>query len=280
MKDGAEPPSSSYPPPAKRFGQNFLIDKRVVDRIIDAFHPQAGETVVEIGPGRGALTTSLLSVPVKVVAVELDRQLIPILESEFGRYENFKLVTSDALQVNFCEEILPATKARIVANLPYNIATALLQRLIGQRQCLSEMVLMLQREVVDRMLAPSCSRERGYLSVLMQAYADIEKLFDVPPTAFRPVPKIISTVIRLRFRTQLVFNEAEENILWEIVSAGFAQRRKTILNNLRAAPPPLGRRIKENGGASIVLCRAEVDLQRRAETLELNEWVRIAQTLT
>lgn len=279
MKDGAESSGSSYPSPSKRFGQNFLIDTRVVDRIIASFQPERGETVIEIGPGRGALTAKLLSVPVLVVAVELDRQLIPILEEQFGSDENFRLIAKDALQANFCDEILPASQARIVANLPYNISTAVLQRLIGQRQCLSEMVLMLQREVVDRILAPASSSERGYLSVFVQAYTETEKLFDVPPTAFRPVPKVTSTVIRLRFRTHLMFNESHEKVLWEVVSAGFAQRRKTMLNNLRSAPPQLAKRIKENGGASIVLCRAEVDLQRRAETLEIEEWVRIAAAL-
>lgn len=280
MKDGAESPgSSSYPSPSKRFGQNFLIDTRVVDRIISSFQLERGETVIEIGPGRGALTAKLLSVPVRVVAIELDRQLIPILEEQFGSDENFRLIAKDALQTDFCDEILPATQAKIVANLPYNISTAVLQRLIGQRQCLSEMVLMLQREVVDRILAPTSSSERGYLSVFVQAYTETERLFDVPPTAFRPVPKVISTVIRLRFRTHLMFDEKQEKVLWEVVSAGFAQRRKTILNNLRSAPPQLAKRIKENGGASIVLCRAEVDLQRRAETLEIEEWVRIAAAL-
>jgi 16S rRNA (adenine1518-N6/adenine1519-N6)-dimethyltransferase len=279
MNDGGESTGSSYPSPAKRFGQNFLIDTRVVDRIISSFQLERGGTVIEIGPGRGALTAKLLSVPVRVVAIELDRQLIPILEEQFGKDGNFKLIEKDALQTNFCDEILPATQARIVANLPYNISTAILQRLIRQRHCLSEMVLMLQREVVDRILAPTSSSERGYLSVLVQAYTEIEKLFDVPPTAFRPVPKVISTVIRLRFRTQLMFDERRERVLWEVVSAGFAQKRKTILNNLRSAPPLLAKRIKENGGASIVLCRAEVDLQRRAETLEIDEWVRIAAAM-
>ena len=280
MKDGPERDrGSSFPPPAKRFGQHFLIDNRITERIIAELQPRAGETVIEIGPGRGALTGKLLAVPVRVVAVELDRQLIPILKEQFGNDENFKLVAGDALTTDFCSEISPAARARVAANLPYNIATAVLQRLIEQRNCLSEMVLMLQREVVERITADPGSSERGYLSVLMQAYTETEKLFDVSPGAFRPPPKVISSVIRVQFRTQPLFNEKEEEVLWQVVSAGFAQRRKTILNNLRAAPEKLARRIKENGGASIILCRADVELQRRAETLELSEWMRIVRAL-
>jgi 16S rRNA (adenine1518-N6/adenine1519-N6)-dimethyltransferase len=281
MKKVPEPPrgSSALPPPSKRFGQHFLTDKRIIDRIVSAVHPRPGETVIEIGPGRGALTAKLLDVPVSVVAVELDRKLIPLLEQQFGENHLFKLVAKDALQTDFCTEILPATTARVAANLPYNISTAILQRLIEQRSCLSEMVLMLQREVVERITAQAGSSDRGYLSVLMEAYTDTEKLFDVSPRSFRPPPKVMSSVIRVTFRKPLSLSEQQESLLWDVVSVGFAQRRKTILNNLRAAPAKLSGRIKENGGASIVLCRAEVDLQRRAETLKLEEWVRIAEVL-
>jgi 16S rRNA (adenine1518-N6/adenine1519-N6)-dimethyltransferase len=167
----------------------------------------------------------------------------------------------------------------VVANLPYNIATAVLQRLIEQRACLTELILMLQREVVDRIIAPPGSAERGYLSVFIEAYCETEKLFDVAPNSFRPAPKVWSTVVRLKLRPKIDFDPQEEKLLWQIVSAGFAQRRKTILNNLRSAPSPLQERLRAHGGASIVLCRAEVELQRRAETLALNEWTRIVRAL-
>lgn len=281
MAKRSQPPdhASCLPRPSKRFGQHFLTDNRIIERIINTFSPQPGETVIEIGPGRGALTASLLSVPVRVVAVELDRNLIPVLQDRFGAETNFKLVANDALQTDFCKEIRPAKTARVAANLPYNISTAVLQRLIEQRACLSDMVLMLQREVVERITAPAGSSERGYLSVLMEAYTETEKLFDVAPGAFRPPPKVVSSVIHVRFRQQLPFKAEQEKVLWDLVSAGFAQKRKTILNNLRSAPPPLSARINKNGGASIVLCRAGVELQRRAETLHVEEWVRIADAL-
>jgi 16S rRNA (adenine1518-N6/adenine1519-N6)-dimethyltransferase len=214
-----------------------------------------------------------------LVAIEFDRNLIPLLTEKFGGKENFKLVESDALVTDICDVISPATHARIVANLPYNIATAILQRLIEQRSCLSEMVLMLQKEVAERITAQPGSSERGYLSVFVQAYCDTERLFDVAPGSFRPAPKVWSSVLRLTLRPQLAADMKDDKLLWRVVSAGFAQRRKTILNNLRNAPSPLQEIVKSHGGASIVLCQAEVDLQRRAETLTLEEWARISRAL-
>ena len=272
-------PSSTLHRPSRRFGQNFLTDKSTIKRIIDALNPQADETIVEIGPGGGALTASLIERASHLIAIEFDRNLIPVLEDAFGTKENFKLVQSDALVTDICAEIRPAATARVVANLPYNIATAVLQRLIEQRACLAELVLMLQREVVDRITAPPDSADRGYLSVFVEAYCETEKLFDVAPASFRPAPKVWSTVVRLWLRSRIAVEVKDERLLWQVVSAGFAQRRKTILNNLRSAPAPLQEKLKAHGGASIVLCRAEVDLKRRAETLALDEWGRIVRAL-
>ena len=272
-------PSSTLHRPSRRFGQNFLTDKSIIKRIIEALNPQVDETIVEIGPGRGALTASLIERAGHLIAIEFDRNLIPVLEDTFGTKENFKLVQSDALITDICAEIRPAATARVVANLPYNIATAVLQRLIEQRACLKELVLMLQREVVDRITAPPDSADRGYLSVFVEAYCETEKLFDVAPASFRPAPKVWSTVVRLWLRSKIAIEVKDERLLWQVVSAGFAQRRKTILNNLRSAPAPLQEKLKAHGGASIVLCRAEVDLKRRAETLALDEWGRIVRAL-
>ncbi|HBB86603.1 MAG TPA: ribosomal RNA small subunit methyltransferase A [Blastocatellia bacterium] len=272
-------PSAPGHRPSKRFGQNFLTDKSIIKRIIAALNPLPGETIVEIGAGRGALTAPLIERAGQLVAIEFDRNLIPILVDAFGAQENFKLVQTDALIADICAEIRPATTARVVANLPYNIATAVLQRLIEQRACLTELILMLQKEVVDRIIAPPGSGERGYLSVFVEAYCETEKLFDVGPASFRPAPKVWSTVVRLKLRPKIGLDLQEEKLLWQVVSAGFAQRRKTILNNLRSAPSPLQDRLKAHGGASIVLCRAEVELQRRAETLALDEWTRIVRAL-
>ena len=272
-------PSAPTHRPSKRFGQNFLVNQGVIQRIVAALDPRPDETIIEIGPGKGALTIPLVDRGCRVVAVEFDRNLVPKLEALSGARQNFSLVHADALATDFCDIIQPANTARVVANLPYNISTAILQRLIEQRRCISEMVLMLQREVVDRITAPPGSAERGYLSVLVEAYCETEKLFDVAPGSFRPVPKVLSSVVRVIPRREIAVELKEEKLLWQIVSAGFAQRRKTILNNLRNAPAPLQETVKNNGGASIVLCRAEVELQRRAETLSLEEWVRIARAM-
>jgi 16S rRNA (adenine1518-N6/adenine1519-N6)-dimethyltransferase len=264
--------------PSKRFGQHFLADKRIIQRIVDALAPRSDETIVEIGPGTGALTSRLVERAGRVVAVEFDNKLTPLLNEQFGALPNFKLVMADALATDFCNEILPARQARLVANLPYNISTAILQRLIEQRGCLGEMVVMLQREVVERMTAPAGSSERGYLSVLIEAYCETEKLFDVAPGAFHPPPKVWSSVVRLRFRKG-VFTDKNADLFWETVSAGFSQKRKTILNNLRSATGRLAQVLQKNGGASIVLCKAGVELQRRAETLSVAEWNRIVNAL-
>ncbi len=272
-------PSSLMHHPSKRLGQNFLVDKRVIERIVNALQPRPNETIIEIGPGQGALTGLLLETTGHLVAVEFDRNLIPILEDRFGSKSNFTLVQSDALTTDFCDAIQPATQARVVANLPYNIATAILQRLIEQRYCMTEMILMLQKEVVDRITALPGTKERGFLSVLVEAYCESERLFDVGPGSFRPAPKIWSSVIRLTPRPVLGLAVKDEKLLWQVVSAGFAQRRKTILNNLRSSPSPLQEKVKSHGGASIVLCQAEVDLQRRGETLTLDEWTRIARVI-
>ena len=264
------------PHPLKRLGQHFLKDPRTVQRIVDALDPKPDETIVEIGPGTGALTAALLERAARVVAVEFDEKLEPLLRERFADNANFKLVMGDALTTDFCAEIQPAPRARLAANLPYNISTAILQRLISQRECLTEMVVMLQREVVERVLAPAGSSERGYLSVLIEAYADSEKLFDVAPGSFRPPPKVWSSVMRLTFTPRAITNE---DLFWETVSAGFAQKRKTILNNLRHASGHLQDVLQRNGGASIVLCKAEVELQRRAETLTIDEWSRIVAAM-
>lgn len=278
----AGPSSSSSPllPRAKKgLGQNFLSDERVITRIVEAFAPKDDETVVEIGPGLGALTARLIESTGRVVAIEFDRELVPLLEEKFGAHRNFSLVEADALAVDFCALIRPDRRARVVANLPYYISTAILQKLIEERACLTEMVLMLQREVVERITAPPSSSERGYLSVLVEAYCEAQALFDVAPASFRPQPKVWSTVVRLGLRERMKVEVYDERLLWQVVSTGFAQRRKTILNNLRSAPAALRERIKALGGESKVLEAATIEGVRRAETLTLEEWARLARAI-
>lgn len=264
----------------KSLGQNFLVDEGVVSRIVEAFNPRPDETVVEIGPGRGALTARLVERAGRVVAVEFDRDLAELLRGRFRGRANFTLVEADALETDFCAAVAPSPSGRVVANLPYNVSTAILQRLIAQRGCCPEMVLMLQREVVERITAPPGSGERGYLSVLVEAYCEAEPLFDVAPGAFRPVPKVWSTVARLRARASAPFEVGDEESLWKLVGAGFAQRRKTIFNNLRGAPPELRALVEARGGAFALLEGARIEPARRAETLTLEEWARLSLVLS
>ena len=279
MSDEAADSSFLTHRPTKRLGQNFLKDTNVIKKIIEAFSPRADETVIEIGPGKGALTAELVERAGRVLAIEFDKTLAPLLAERFASHDNFRVLRADALTTDLCAEIQPARSARLIANLPYNISTAILQRLIAQRVCLEEMVLMLQKEVVDRIQARVGSSERGYLSVLVEAYCEIEKLFDVAPGSFQPRPKVWSTVVRLRIRPRLAVEVKNEGVLWALVSAGFRQKRKTILNNLRDAQGTLQELIKHNGGASIVVCKAGVELQRRAESLTLEEWGRIVRAM-
>jgi len=265
--------------PKRRFGQNFLVDRNVVDRIIAAVNPQPDQTIIEIGPGRGALTSLLIEKAKSVVAIEFDRDLVAQLRAKFSASPKLELIEADALTIDFCATLQTAEQARVVANLPYNIATAILQRLIEQRRCLTDMTLMLQREVVDRITAKAGSSERGYLSVFVEAYCETEKLFDVAPQAFRPAPKVWSTVVNLRMRKNIAADVKDEKLFWQVVSAGFAHPRKTILNNLREAPEVIQELLKKRGSASIVLCEAGIPPLRRAETLALEEWALLVNAM-
>jgi len=259
----------------KSLGQNFLVDQKYIDKIISALNPNKDETIMEIGAGRGALTEKLIEKAGEVIAIELDRNLIPVLESKFGKDENFILLEEDALKINF-KEILStrhsALSTKLVANLPYYISTAILQRIIEQSEIFSEIILMLQREVVERITAEAGNKERGFLTVLVEAEFSASKLFDVPPTAFAPVPKVWSSVVRLTTKDNRSDKIINKNLFREIVSLGFMQKRKTILNNLKNASGILSERFENKGGIVQVLERLNIEPIRRAETLTAAEW--------
>lgn len=240
----------------KSLGQNFLRDAAVARRIVNALDLSAADTVVEIGPGTGALTEYLIESGANVIAVEFDRDLIPELQRKFSAAKNFHLVHADALHLALA--YLSDDKVKIAANLPYNIATPILQRLAGGRENIAALVLMFQREVVERIIAAPGTKPRGYLSVVAQNAFEAERLFDVPPSAFSPVPKVWSSVVRLTPRAKA----ADETEFLRLVSLAFAHKRKTLLNNLKADIPD----------ASDTLVAAGIDASRRAETLTLEEW--------
>jgi 16S rRNA (adenine1518-N6/adenine1519-N6)-dimethyltransferase len=261
----------------KSFGQNFLVDDNYIDKIIAALSPQSGENVVEIGPGRGALTEKLLETGAVVTAIELERDMLAFLSGKFKDAANFNLVEGDALKVDFADLIKTEnthSKIKLVANLPYYISTAILQKLIEKRAAFSEMILMFQLEVVERVTARPGNKERGFLTVFVEAFLESDKLFEVPPSAFRPEPKVRSAVVRLVPKEETAIGD--EKLFRELISAGFAQKRKTILNNLKNAPPELRARFD----AEELLRKAGIESLRRAETLTLNEWIQIVHALT
>ena len=265
-------PEHTRPFAKKSLGQNFLTDPSIINRILDAVAPSPKDTIIEIGPGQGALTEKLVESGAEVIAIELDRNLVPYLSETFATRSNVHVVEGNALDVNL-ETILFASgrptdgKARVVANLPYYISTAILQRLSEQRHLFSGLVLMFQREVAARITAKPGNSERGFLTVVVEAFFEVEKLFDVPPTAFRPVPKVWSSVVRLIPQTNLSF---DESAFRNIVSTAFAQKRKTILNNLKAS----------FSDPESWLAKAGIDTKRRAESLSLEEWVKLTESIS
>jgi len=260
----------------RSFGQNFLVDKNYIQKIISVVDPTLEDTIVEIGPGRGALTERLVERAGHVVAIELDRDMVTVLNARFSSRANFELLMTDALEVDFAKLSRQAgKKLKLVANLPYYISTAILQRLVEQREAFSSMVLMFQREVVDRITAEPGSRDRGYLSVLVQAFIDCRRLFDVPPAAFRPQPKVWSSVAMFTPRSNEPAWLADKFKL--VVGAGFGQKRKTLNNNFRSAAKSLN---IHPATIADLLRDCDIDPTRRAETLTLEEWARLALKLS
>ena len=256
-------------PFAKRsLGQNYLVDSNFINRITAALDLKGADTVIEIGPGRGAITEMLVESGARVIAIELDRELVPMLRERFSASENFTVVEADATKVDFEEliSVIPHSavrtphSAKLVANLPYYISTPILQHLSTQRHLFESLVLMFQKEVVDRITAKPGDSDRGFLTVLVEAAFEVEKLFDVPPNAFRPVPKVTSSVARFVPKPLVI---DDEDAFRDLISTAFEQKRKTILNNLKSDYPD----------AKDDLERAAIDHQRRAETLTLDEWL-------
>ncbi len=252
--------------PKKRFGQHFLHDRGVVQRILDAFDPQPDETLVEIGPGPGALTRPLLERCARLHVVELDRDLVARLRAEFAP-EHLVVHEADALKVDFCALTPPGGKLRLLGNLPYNISTPLLFHLLDQERCIHDMLFMLQREVVDRMAAAPGGKDYGRLSVMIQWRLRVEKLFNVRPGAFTPPPKVDSSVVRLVPHAQPPVHVHDADAFARVVQAAFAQRRKTLRNNLKGLL------------AAGALEALDIDPQRRAETLTLAEFVALANVM-
>lgn len=218
--------------PRKRFGQNFLHDASVIQRIISVIQPVAGQPVVEIGPGEGALTQELLPIVGHLDVVELDRDLIPHLQKTLGDKGELIIHQADALKFDFSSLSPGKHQLRVVGNLPYNISTPLLFHLLDMSEYIKDMHFMLQKEVVERITAVPGTKSYGRLSVMMNFYCQSELLFLVKPDSFRPPPKVDSAIVRLIPHNQPpVVVDPEQ--LSALVSRAFAQRRKTLRNNLK-----------------------------------------------
>ncbi len=268
----------------KSLGQNFLVDSRVAARIIDAVSPLPTDIVIEVGPGRGELTRALVGRSGFVIAVEIDRRLIDDLRSSLPR-EKFTVVEADALKIKWSDlaelaeveverfqgSVVPASakrRVRVVANLPYYISTPIIERLVRARRIIYDMTLMLQNEVADRITSEPGCKEYGSLSVMVQCYCIATKLFEVSPSAFKPAPKVRSAVVRLVVRERAAVEVDDEDRFFALVRAAFAQRRKTIANNLKAFAGAIGL----STSIEVALGRARIDARRRAETISIEEF--------
>ncbi|WP_438971202.1 16S rRNA (adenine(1518)-N(6)/adenine(1519)-N(6))-dimethyltransferase RsmA [Methylophaga sp.] len=223
---------SQYPRARKRFGQNFLHDEGVVESILAAISPEKGQHLVEIGPGRAALTKPLLSHCDWLDVIELDRDLVPLLQKQL-RHPHLTIHEADALRFDYRSLQKNDELLRIIGNLPYNITTPLLFHLLEQGDCIEDMCFMLQREVVERICAQPGNKQYGRLSIMIQHQCDAELLFIVPPEAFEPAPKVESAIIYLQPRKHRVGGSVDLDIMGKVVTAAFSQRRKTIANTLK-----------------------------------------------
>lgn len=250
-----------------RFGQNFLTDLTVIENIVNAFQPQPGQNVVEIGPGLGALTKALLPRLGRLQVVELDRDLAARLPETLAGMGELLLHVGDALKFDFSTLATGPASLRVIGNLPYNISTPLIFHLLEHAGQIADMHFMLQKEVVERMCAEPGTSDYGRLSVMLQYRCQVDYLFHVPPTAFKPAPKVDSAIVRIVPYTTRPYTCAHENLLQQVVSHAFTMRRKTIRNALKAFAE--GPQLEALG----------VDLGQRPENLSVADFVSIANQL-
>lgn len=246
----------------KRFGQNFLHDRHWIERIAKAVNATEGDDIVEIGPGQAALTRELIAGAGKVRAVEIDRDLAAWLKETFP--ESLSLIEADALKLDWTQ-VAKNDNLRVVGNLPYNISSPLLFKLLEAADHVKDQHFMLQKEVVDRMVAQHGSKTYGRLSVMLQWRYRMQKLFDVPPGAFNPPPKVMSSVVRMIPKAKEEVPSVDFELFSSVVANAFSQRRKTIRNALSALL------------SSEEISACDVDLGTRAEALPLDAFVRLAQ---
>jgi len=250
----------------KRFGQNFLHDHQVIDRIIASIAPRSSDLLVEIGPGQAALTRPLLDSGAELHLIELDRDLVAKLEEQFAGNSNITIHSCDALKANL-PELTGHRPFRLIGNLPYNISTPLIFHILQWSDLVVDMHFMLQKEVVDRMAAAPGSRTYGRLSVMTQFRADVRPLFDVLPESFSPVPKVCSSIVRLQPLKEPPADAGSFERLAKVVTAAFSMRRKTLRNSLSSV-------LSEEQ-----IIEAGIDPGQRAEQLDLSQFAALARSL-
>lgn len=246
----------------KRFGQNFLHDPFIIQRIVEIINPQKGDRLIEIGPGKGALTTLMLERVTKLDVIEIDRDLVASLKTTLGNDERLVIHEADALKLELSQ--FGQKDLRIVGNLPYNISTPLLFHLLTYKECIKDMIFMLQKEVVNRICAKPGNKQYGRLTVMLQYYCEVESLFTIKPGAFNPSPKVDSAIVRLRPLKKPQHELLDHECLKIIVREAFSQRRKTIRNGLKNYISETD--MKDLGIAPEI----------RAENLEIADFVKLA----
>ncbi|MBM6859739.1 16S rRNA (adenine(1518)-N(6)/adenine(1519)-N(6))-dimethyltransferase RsmA [Clostridium saudiense] len=256
----------------KSLGQNFLVDQSVPRDIVDGADVGPEDLVIEIGPGVGTLTAQLLKIAKKVVAIELDDTLIPILTEELGEYPNFSLIHNDALKVNFDEVIGDEQSVKLVANLPYYVTTPIIVKLLKEKHRFKSLTIMIQKEVAERMNAEPGSKDYGALTLLVQYYCNTKIVRKVPPACFIPRPKVDSIVIRLDKLEEPKVKVDNEKLFFDIIRNSFNMRRKTLWNGVKSIGPA-----KEKLEAAFE--KAGVDPKRRGETLSIQEFATLSNCI-
>lgn len=253
--------------PKKKLGQHFLIDKNIVRKIVNAFSPNKNDLIVEIGPGKGILTDELVKYSKNLTLVEIDNELVQELEKKFP---DIKIINKDILECDFTNDFFK-DKFRIIGNLPYYITSQILFKIFDNHQNISDAVIMIQKEVAQRIVAAPSSKEYGILSVLAQFYSQPKILFNVSRNVFYPKPEVDSSVIQLIIKDEINLNKKEEDAFRKIVKTAFNQRRKTLKNSLQNLFTENEINKKEK------FFSLNFDFSKRAEELSLNDFIYLAK---